>query len=91
LTNPINALELNPEVILNKRDTAPWRGVLVPEYQYKKLQADSIEREMLLNQLNSCEEWKAENSQPSFDVSAALVTFLAGGLTGYLALELLKR
>lgn len=78
-------------MILNKRDSAPWRGVLVPEYQYKKLQADSLERELLMGQLNSCEEWKMANTQPSFDVSTALVTFLAGGLTGYLALELLRR
>lgn len=84
-TIPTNALELNPEIVLNRNQTAPWRGVLVPEYQYRVMKADAAEKEILINQVQGLENNLAECNLAPVDTKTGLILFLAGGLFGVAA------
>lgn len=61
--------------------SAPFYGVLVPEFQYRQMSADIIEKDLLRAQLS--EEIKPESS---FDWT----TFLGGTLLGALSVIMIE-
>jgi hypothetical protein len=71
-------------LILKEGVSAPFSGVLVPEYQYRKMSADILEKDLLRNQI------LVGQPEETFDTT----TFLGGvviGLVGTLAIQYVGR
>lgn len=71
---PVTATEKNKTVTINTGQKASFSGFLVPEWQFRKINQDLIEKDMLLGQVQA--------AQLKDDEETSVETFLWGFLAG---------
>lgn len=69
--------EKNKTIAINTGQKASFSGFLVPEWQFRKINQDLIEKDMLLSQAHAAQLKEDENSS----VETFLWGFLAGSAT----------
>lgn len=78
--------DLDLQIILEKGDKAPFKGVLVPEYQYDAMMTDIVAFDKLTDdfiQCSSAMEKSAKRESNSGFFSFGIVTVIIIGLAGF--------
>ena len=71
---------INREIILAPQQKAPYLGVLVPELQYRDMQADIAEMAIVQKQLEACEDRESQCDS----LASGTGDFLVGAIMGVL-------